>query len=93
MKSNHNASLVKTNFAKRLGRSALVAGCLAGPLVVAACQTTGDPSTGGIFWSQRKAQERLDERQANLNRIDEQAAQAKQSAKQKQAEAARLQQQ
>ena len=80
---------MKTNFAKRLVRVASVAGCLAWPLLVSSCQTTGDPSTGGIFWSEHKAQDRLNERQAKLNQVDAQTAQANKSAKAKQAEANR----
>ncbi len=42
------------------------------PLVCAAlcgCQTTGDPTQGGLFgWSQRKAEERQAEREDTLNR-------------------------
>jgi len=30
------------------------------------CETTGDPSSGGIFWSEKKAQDRLQERQHKL---------------------------
>ncbi len=33
------------------------------------CQTTGDPNSGGIFWSAQKAQQRLDDREAHLNQI------------------------
>ena len=92
MKSITNQSIMKTFFAKRLGRTVAVAGCLAWPLVVSSCQTTGDPSTGGIFWSEHKAQDRLDERQNKLNRIDDQTTQAKKSANAKQREANRLKQ-
>ena len=38
--------------------------------VFTACQTTGDPTQGGIFWSERKAQERLQEKQARLEKSD-----------------------
>lgn len=34
------------------------------------CATTGDPSTGGIFWSENKAQDRLAERQGKLENIE-----------------------
>ena len=34
------------------------------------CETTGDPTKGGIFWSPAKAQQRLDKRQQTLNNID-----------------------
>lgn len=34
------------------------------------CETTGDPNSGGIFWSQSKANERLSQRESTLNRID-----------------------
>lgn len=35
-----------------------------------ACETTGDPSTGGIFWSERKAQDRLSTRERTLDSIE-----------------------
>jgi hypothetical protein len=41
------------------------------------CQTTGDPTQGGIFWSERKANERLDERRANLGAIEADTARTK----------------
>ena len=34
-----------------------------------ACETTGDPNRGGIFWSESKAQDRLQERRGNLGAI------------------------
>ena len=39
-------------------------------LFFAGCETTGDPRQGGIFWSEDKAQQRLDQRRRELNRID-----------------------
>jgi hypothetical protein len=37
-------------------------------LVVTSC--TGDPSTGGIFWSEPAAQQRLNERQNKLEQVE-----------------------
>lgn len=34
------------------------------------CETTGDPNSGGIFWSERKAQGRLAERERRLGRTE-----------------------
>ncbi len=34
------------------------------------CETTGDPTQGGIFWSESKAQDRLYERQDRLERAE-----------------------
>ena len=84
--------LMKTQSSSRLRRAAALAGCFACPWLAVSCQTTGDPHTGGIFWSESKAQERLDQRQDELNRVDAQAAQARKNAQRKQAEASRLQQ-
>ena len=93
MKSNQNLTIVKTNLVRRLGRPAAVAALFASPMLLSSCETTGDPNTGGIFWSERKAQERIDQKQQQLNRIDDQAARAEKSAKTKQREVDRLQQQ
>lgn len=66
-------------------RVAMLASLVAGGLSSVSCETTGDPSTGGIFWSEHKAQARLDERQARLNHIEARtdAAQARARAKQR----------
>jgi hypothetical protein len=34
------------------------------------CETTGDPRHGGIFWSEDKAQQRLDQKRRELRRIE-----------------------
>jgi hypothetical protein len=39
-------------------------------LLFSGCETTGDPHHGGIFWSEEKAQQRLDQKQHELNRIN-----------------------
>ena len=44
-------------------------------LLLAGCETTGDPSTGGIFWSERIAQGRLAERQNKLEHVEKQTHQ------------------
>jgi hypothetical protein len=41
-------------------------------VLLSSCETTGDPSTGGIFWSENKAQGRLAERQDKLESIEKQ---------------------
>lgn len=38
-------------------------------LALSSCEVTGDPRSGGIFWSSRKAQQRLDDRQNTLDGI------------------------
>ncbi len=39
-------------------------------LFFAGCETTGDPHHGGIFWSEEKAQQRLNQKNRELNRIE-----------------------
>ena len=39
-------------------------------VIFSGCETTGDPHHGGIFWSEDKAQQRLDQKQHELNRIN-----------------------
>lgn len=41
-------------------------------VLLSSCDVTGDPSTGGIFWSENKAQGRLAERQDKLERVESQ---------------------
>ena len=43
------------------------------------CETTGDPSTGGIFWSEAKAQQRLADRQNHLDQLDSQTGKTNRS--------------
>ena len=39
-------------------------------LLFSGCETTGDPHHGGIFWSEDKAQQRLDQKRRELRRIE-----------------------
>ncbi|MEI6654527.1 MAG: hypothetical protein WCP45_07145 [Verrucomicrobiota bacterium] len=41
-------------------------------LLVTGCETTGNPREGGIFWSEKKAQGRLAERQNTLEHVERQ---------------------
>ena len=43
------------------------------------CETTGDPNSGGIFWSEDKAKVRLEERDARLGRIQGDTARVERS--------------
>ncbi|MBL9178973.1 MAG: hypothetical protein JNM65_13005 [Verrucomicrobiaceae bacterium] len=44
-------------------------------LSLASCETTGDPSQGGLFgWSQSKADVRIQERQNTLAALDDERA-------------------
>lgn len=45
--------------------SSLLLGCVAA--LLAGCETTGDPRSGGIFWSEEKGQQRLAERRSGLS--------------------------
>jgi hypothetical protein len=39
-------------------------------LLFTGCETTGDPHKGGIFWSEDKARQRLEQKRRELNRIE-----------------------
>jgi len=39
-------------------------------MIFSGCETTGDPHQGGIFWSESKAQQRLDQKSRELNRVE-----------------------
>lgn len=41
------------------------------------CETTGDPHQGGIFWSERKAQERLYQKREQLRQVESDTARRK----------------
>ena len=38
------------------------------------CETTGNPNEGGIFWSERKAQDRLNARESQLSSVERSTA-------------------
>ena len=50
--------------------------CLAsvGGLLQTGCETTGDPNSGGIFWSEDKAKQRIAARQQHLNDVESDTA-------------------
>ncbi len=39
-------------------------------LFFSGCETTGDPHHGGIFWSEDKAQQRLNQKNRELHRLE-----------------------
>lgn len=51
---------------------ALSAAVVACAFATVSCDVTGNPREGGIFWSEKKAQDRLDERQNHLDDINNQ---------------------
>ena len=66
-----------THFAK----SAALLGLAAAQLTLTGCVTNGDPTTGGIFWSERANNQRLQGMQSELDAIN--ADNARQLRKQK----------
>ena len=42
-------------------------------VLLSGCETTGDPHHGGIFWSEDKAQQRLDQKRRELRRVESDA--------------------
>lgn len=38
------------------------------------CETTGDPNSGGIFWSESKAKQRIYAREQHLNDVESDTA-------------------
>lgn len=54
----------------------LLALCLTGlgAGLLSGCETTGDPNSGGIFWSEEKAKQRLYEREQRLDDIESDTA-------------------
>lgn len=49
---------------------ALSAGVLVCAIASISCETTGNPREGGIFWSEKKADKRLQDRQDHLDDIN-----------------------
>jgi uncharacterized protein YfaP (DUF2135 family) len=58
---------MKTHIISRIGCLAIAGLCVA----LSACETTGDPNQGGLFgWSESQAQDRVGQREAQLNAIE-----------------------
>jgi hypothetical protein len=68
----------------KLYRAAILALASTATFLSASCATTGDPSTGGIFWSETKAQDRLAERQGRLEQIERRTGQTERKSAQTQ---------
>ena len=51
----------------------LLAIALSAVVLLSGCETTGDPHHGGIFWSEDKAQQRLDQKRRELRRVESDA--------------------
>jgi hypothetical protein len=45
-----------------------------GSIALPGCETTGDPNSGGIFWSESKAKQRIYARQQHLNDVESDTA-------------------
>jgi hypothetical protein len=45
--------------------------------VTSGCKGTGDPNSGGLFWSEQKAQQRLDQQDQQLGALRAQQEQLK----------------
>lgn len=43
-------------------------------ILLPGCETTGDPNSGGIFWSETKAKQRIYDRQQHLNEVEDDTA-------------------
>ncbi|MCW1922515.1 hypothetical protein OKA05_08110 [Luteolibacter arcticus] len=56
--------------------------------LLASC--TGDPNSGGIFWSEPAAQQRLSDRQQRLDDVEGQTSRTRSDSRRKQAEIDRL---
>ena len=60
-------------------------------LLLPACETTGNPREGGIFWSERKAQRRLQDRRDHLDDVDDDTDRLRRSNRRLEGAAARRQ--
>ncbi len=61
---------------------ALTLTCTALSLV--SCSTNGDPNTGGLFWNEDRAQDRLAERQDKINSLEKRTRTSNNSAEARQ---------
>ena len=68
---------------KKISLFSIIAGA---GLALTACETTGDPNKGGIFWSPTKAQQRLDQRQQTLNDVNSDTSRVQRSNRSKEQE-------
>ncbi len=61
----------------------------AAALTVTGCEVTGDPTQGGIFWSEGMAQQRVAAREQELGRIESDTAYQQRRARQLERQLAR----
>lgn len=52
----------------------ILAFAAASGIFLPACETTGDPNRGGIFWSEAKAKQRIRAREERLNDVESDTA-------------------
>ncbi len=55
-------------FDRNFSRSSIVGVCLC---LLTACAATGDPNSGGIFWSEKKNQERVEEKEREATQLEQ----------------------
>ena len=53
-------------------------------LSLVSCSTNGDPNTGGLFWNENRAQDRLAERQDKINSLEKRTRTSNNSAEARQ---------
>lgn len=53
-------------------------------LSLVSCSTNGDPNTGGIFWNEDRAQDRLAEREDKISSLEQRTRAAKSNAAERQ---------
>ncbi len=53
-------------------------------LSLVSCSTNGDPNTGGLFWNEDRAQDRLAERQDKINSLEKRTRTSNNSAEARQ---------
>ena len=60
--------------------AALVLTLASAALSLVSCSTNGDPNTGGIFWNEDRAQDRLAEREDKISSLEQRTRAAKNNA-------------
>ena len=60
--------------------AALVLTLASAALSLVSCSTNGDPNTGGIFWNESRAQDRLADREDKISSLEQRTRNAKNNA-------------
>jgi hypothetical protein len=80
----HHSAFFKTMKLPLMKSAAVALTLTSSALSLVSCSTNGDPNTGGIFWNENRAQDRLAEREDKISSLENRTRAAKNNAAERQ---------